>query len=48
LIILDPLEDLLFAEIGVARRGGDIASFSWAFKNCTNDLSKGRSWLLQR
>jgi hypothetical protein len=33
LILLDALEDLLFTEIGIARRGDDIAPFRTAWRD---------------
>src|SRR5438105_12205262 len=45
LIPLDALEDLLFAEIGIAGRGGDVAPFCTAWRDRGR---KGRRSLLAR
>jgi hypothetical protein len=45
LILLDALENLLLTEIGIARRGGDIASFRTAWSDSGR---KGRRSLLAR
>src|SRR5580704_10861925 len=46
LILLDPLENLLLAEIGVARRGHDMATFDSAWRH--GGRSKGRRGLFER